>query len=298
MKVLSHTGIEYVTRDGRQGYGWNFYPGCLHKETGVCPVKRCWAESMSKRHDGVLEKAPGLPKGSLDSFHHPRLVPELLLAPMLIKKPSVIFANPMGDLGGEWVDFSCLRCLSAGQIGKVGLLSHERILCRSLREWMFLVMSKCPKHRFLFLTKNPKAWQKWNPWPDNAWVGATVCNQDSLMHTIYEPNTGLRYLKAKHKWLSIEPLKGNLGIKPMELKGIDWLVIGQETPVKPETTPKIEWIKEIVEAADMAGVKVWLKDNMYDLLAGNLDNPKENGLLYEGFWGNEKAKLRQEVPWG
>lgn len=50
--------------------------------------------------------------------------------------------------------------------------------------------------------------------------------------------------------------------------GISWLIIGAQT--KPYKPPKIEWVQEIVRAADKAGIPVFLKDNLSPLMGGNL----------------------------
>ena len=70
--------------------------------------------------------------------------------------------------------------------------------------------------------------------------------------------------------------------------GISWLIIGAQT--RPTVLPKIEWVKEIVEAADQAGVKVFLKNNLFSLITqaayrGEVDD----SYILEG-------KLRQEIP--
>jgi len=59
--------------------------------------------------------------------------------------------------------------------------------------------------------------------------------------------------------------------------------------------PKIEWIKEIVEAADKAGIPVFLKDNLRPLFIPE-DCIKPNALLIDCLWASDKAKLRQEFP--
>ena len=72
------------------------------------------------------------------------------------------------------------------------------------------------------------------------------------------------------------------------------IIIGQQTPVRPATTPKIEWIKEIVEAADKAGVPVFLKNNLEPLLVTVKNDQKYAPLWANGGYGN----LRQEFPNG
>lgn len=278
VKRLSPTGIEYGD------YGYNFYPGCQHGPD-VCPVSpHCWAKGMSKRFGGEFSK--------------PHLKPELLLSPLSIRKPSTILVNFMGDLGGEWVDPTALvtdkkgRPLQACGFGVLGTAT--------LKETVVGVLKRCPQHRFLFLTKTPSAWQKWDVWPDNAFVGATAWDAESF----YDAAEALSKVEATHKWVSFEPLLDRINggecdgqrLDGLKGAGISWVVIGGQQ--RPDVMPEIAWVREIVEAADRAGIKVWLKNNLYDLLAGNLDSPKRNGLMYEGFWerGQPNAKLRQERP--
>ena len=81
----------------------------------------------------------------------------------------------------------------------------------------------------------------------------------------------------------------------LEEAGISWVILGSQT--KPTVMPKIEWVREIVEAADKAGIPVFLKDNLKPLL------PKEK-LFYKPMKTkvNEPLKesveilLRQEMP--
>jgi len=68
---------------------------------------------------------------------------------------------------------------------------------------------------------------------------------------------------------------------------ISWLIIGQQTPIKASTMPRIEWISEIVAAADKSGCKVFLKDNLEPLINSAILWP----WAYDG-----KGNLRQEFP--
>jgi len=52
--------------------------------------------------------------------------------------------------------------------------------------------------------------------------------------------------------------------------GINWIIIGQQTPPNKKTEPKVEWVQEIVEAADKAGIPVFQKNNLKPLLDNNL----------------------------
>ena len=254
-KNLSHTKIEYGD------YNWAIAYGCLNKPQGICPVPHCWAEGMAKRFPAIY-----------GDFHKPHIIPENLLAPLSLKKPSTILVNFMGDLGGDWVDPN---------------VDTNLFGVTPLKEVVHNVMDECPQHRFLFLTKRPENWRKWNPWPENAWVGATVCNQ-KMAHVAID---SLRSVEANHKCLSIEPLMEHVMIPQAQLilSGIEWVIIGGMDNGK-NPPGMIDWIREIIEACDQAGVKVWLKNNLRDVLI-------PNALMDDIFWASKKAKLRQEVPW-
>ena len=79
-------------------------------------------------------------------------------------------------------------------------------------------------------------------------------------------------------------------------QGINWLIIGAQTnPYKP---PEFSWVQEIVEAADKAGVKVFLKDNLKPLLEDDPFNPLYWSNICDDERGLERVddELRQEMP--
>ncbi len=249
---LTKTGIEYGE------LAWNFYPGCLHKPQGICPVPRCWAEGMSKRQR--------------EDFHKPHLIAERLLDPLKRQKPARILVDFMGDLFGDWVNPEQTN-LDNDNLIPAGV---------SLREHIIRVATLCPQHTFIFLTKAPLNYQKWGRFPDNCWLGATVWDNESH----FKASSSLMQSKAKHKWLSIEPFLGE--INPHSLLKVDWIVIGAQT--QPSRMPELAWVKEIVEAADDAGIPIFLKNNLKPLFEG-----KEE-LSWMVGWLNKPSELRQEVP--
>ena len=83
---------------------------------------------------------------------------------------------------------------------------------------------------------------------------------------------------------------------------ISWLILGSQTPYSEKTAPRIEWIEEIVLAADMAGIPVFLKDNLQKLFIQNIDI-KGNGGYFLPEWARHitsdgRGVLRQEFPKG
>jgi protein gp37 len=234
---LTKTGIDYLT------HSWNFYTGCKHDKT-VCPVAdKCWARGMSKRFGRSFE---------------PTLHPEKLLAPLSLKKPARIGVCFTGDLFGDWVD-PC-QIIESQDPRMDGVF-----LAAIIKQ----VVADMGQHQFFFLTKNPKGYQKWGKFPDNAWVGATVCNQ-KMLETAF---TTMTQITTGHGWLSIEPLMERLDCAEFidvvkEYQWIEWVVIGGWSGSK--TAPDVEWVKEIVRACDRALIPVFLKDNLKPLYGEDL----------------------------
>jgi hypothetical protein len=192
----------------------------------------------------------------------PHLKPELLLAPLSRKKPAIIGVNFTGDLGGDWVDLSQWVRVDDYTDKEYFTDDGDKLIAIPLVRTVFNTLRACQQHQFIFLTKNPAAWQKWQPFPENAWIGATVCNDKMLVRAVGL----LGDVNAQHKWLSIEPLMERIHpIPPQFLKdaGIEWVVIGGWSGGG--QSPDIEWIREIVEACHRAKIKVWLKENLGEL---------------------------------
>jgi len=82
----------------------------------------------------------------------------------------------------------------------------------------------------------------------------------------------------------------------LEEADISWVVIGSQT--KPTVYPKIEWVQEIIQGADKAGIPVFLKNNLLPML-------KARGFNQNVFWEDKRdnqgfedlhLELRQEMP--
>jgi len=78
----------------------------------------------------------------------------------------------------------------------------------------------------------------------------------------------------------LEDLAAHLG------STLDWLIIGAQT--KPYKPPEIAWVREIVEAADQAGIPVFLKNNLLEMV--NYEAPETE------FAFNKEGYFRQEMP--
>ena len=300
------TKIEWVKGpDGHQGITANSKTGCLnHTPEGLClgGLFPCYAWKLARgrlkrrylaNDQFETHKVPHDVPPGLDPFY-PRWWPGRLDKIRGLKKPTGIFLDDMSDWMWEgWP-----------------------------REWTeteLQVMRDCPQHRFYTLTKQPQNLPRWS-FPGNCWAGATATNTSMA----WIASKQLSQIEAGVKFLSIEPLLSWNTSTPYTTENIvaglngslDWLIIGawtgsiedkyklrdkypdlqaMEYGHKMTLQPKIEWVREIVEAADKAGIPVFLKHNLRQLLVPD-DCSKPNYLTEDIFWASEKAQLRQEMP--
>jgi protein gp37 len=154
----------------------------------------------------------------------------------LPSKPSRIFVGSTIELFGDWI----------------------------YPEWLKTIFTICKQHTehtFIFLTKQPWNLARWNPWPENTWVGTSV---ESSEHAHGRGiSSAMEKVQAKVKFISAEPLQDEfIGSIPT---WCSWLIIGAETGNRKEKPPLAqvqEWAKEIIKVADEAGTPVFLKDNL------------------------------------
>ncbi len=238
---------------------WNFFPGC-NGPNGI-PCSYCWSRKR------VLPRMKCKLCQTLEPHYHPERMNE----PLHTRKPTRWLVNFAGDWMGQWVPDTVIR--------------EAR-----------LVMRARPDHTFLTLTKQPQRLAEFSPFPDNCWVGVSATNYSEANNARYY----LGLVKAKVKYLSIEPL-----LEPLQDRyempfafggGISWAIIGGVTKCPELPQPKFEWIREIVEAADHAGVKVWLKESLLTLFAPNRIQDLAFQKQYRWALNPAGTYLRQEMP--
>jgi protein gp37 len=258
---MAKTKIEYLDSC------WNFYSGCRNYEQGYCPLKRCWARGMSR---------------FVDPSFTPHINPDRLREPIEQKhKPSRIGVCFMGDLFGDWVDPNM-------DLTPIFPCADEPL---TLKEYVFDVINHCKHDRFIFLTKRPDRLSLWSPFPDNCHIGVSVTNMAQMVGAIY----GLEEVAARVKFISFEPLLERIIFTGEDirllLKDISWVILGQQTPVKASTMPLVDWVGEIVHAADKARAAVFLKDNLETVIPS-----WEASEGYANLFRNGDGTLRQEYP--
>jgi len=266
---VNKTSIEWVKNpDGTQGYTWNPITGCLNG-CEYCYARKLAYGRLKSRYLANNNLAPTVGEGAtplhtsqlldaLDPFY-PRFWGKRLNDPLKHKKPAGIFPVDMGEWQASWVPI----------------------------EWSHAIIGiafACPQHRFYLLTHQPQLLNRFSPFPDNCWVGVTATDTGMA----YKAVNNLKRIEARVKYISFEPLLGKIinwvGDAEYLFKDLDWVIIGSQT--KPYKPPELKWVWEIVQAADKAGVAVFLKDNLDSIIP------------YTTLFRTQDRKLRQELPDG
>ncbi len=217
---------------------WNPVTGCTKFSDGC---KFCYAFDISERL-----KANGIAK--FKNGFIPTLHPEILDLPFHWKKKRMVFVTSMSDL------------------------FHEKIPDDFIFQ-VFNTMNNNPNHIFSLLTKRAERLHLLNDqikWTPNIWMGVTVENSSVVFRIEL-----LKKTNARIKYLSCEPLLGSL--KDMDLAGIDWLRVGEETGKTPRMM-KQEWVDEIEKLCVKHQVTFSLK-NKFEL-TNRLDSCFVNGKKY------------------
>lgn len=76
----------------------------------------------------------------------------------------------------------------------------------------------------------------------------------------------MQEIEARVKFVSIEPMLEDAWClsSTLVLAGISLVIIGAQT--KPYKPPELDWVKYMVDSAEKAGAKVFLKNNLRKLL--------------------------------
>lgn len=197
---------------------WNPVTGCDKVSAGC---KNCYAERMAMRLQamGVEQYSEGFKL---------RLAPHTLDHPRRWKTQKIVFVNSMSDL------------------------FHPDVPLDYIQE-VFKVMNET-NHIYQILTKRSERLLELSSqlnWSDNIWMGVSVENETFS----YRINDLLK-TDAKIKFLSIEPLIGP--IKSLNIKGIDWVIVGGESGPRARVLKK-EWITPIKNKCNKLRIPFFFK---------------------------------------
>jgi protein gp37 len=256
-------------------YTWNPVTGCLHG-CEYCYAKRI-VERFGVKTDGVWDEWHDLhtpfykmngrlnlyPYGFEPTFHRYRLD-----EPKKNKKPSKIFVCSMADLFGDWVPDEWIKEI-------------------------LQIVTECPQHIFMFLTKNPKRYYSFE-FPDNSWIGASAVNRPDekiifnndgsfVTTTAHVVCDNMSFFN--HSFISFEPLLNNV-MQDCDIDDIDWIIIGAQTGPG-AIKPKREWVQAIIDDARAVNIPVFMKNNLKSIWQGELiqEWPKEMNKVFGGIRG-------------
>lgn len=262
---MSKTTIEWTRgSSGEPGKSWNPMRGCS-LASDECQF--CYAQSIARRFSG-----PGKPFEGLINRHGKwngvmRQAPEhTLYEPLTWRRPTRVFVNSMTDL------------------------FHE-----NAEEWwidqIFAVMSLCPQHSFIILTKRaermreycsaPDVWDRvdamqssiieervdalarrtddlsaraMDEWPlHNVILGVSVGRREFLARIDH-----LRETPAAVRMVSFEPLLEDLGT--IDLRGIGWAVVGSESG-RGARSCDLDWVRSLRDQSAAAGTAFFWKQH-------------------------------------
>ena len=169
---------------------WNPVTGCTKFSAGC---EHCYAATFARRLKAMGNRR--YINGFDVTVHR-----DLFTKPLEWKKSKMIFVNSMSDLFHE-------------EVPEADILA------------IFDIMNKATNHTFQILTKRAKRLVQLSPqikWTDNIWMGVSVENKATIYRCEELKKTG-----AKVKFVSAEPLLES--ISEINLKGIDWLIVGGES---------------------------------------------------------------------
>jgi len=213
---------------------WNPVAGCSLASPGCT---NCYAMRMAARLEAMgIPLYQGLTKpgkgGAVWTGEIRQAEPDQRFQPLRWRKPRNIFVDSMSDLfhadvPDAWID-------------KV-----------------FSIMEQCPQHTFQVLTKRPgrvRAYLSDKRVLPNVMIGASV--ED---HARLDRLADLAATPAAFRFLSMEPLLGDLGRIPLE--GIGWAIAGAESG--PRARPMdLDWVRSIRDQCAAAGVLFMFKQRV------------------------------------
>ena len=228
---------------------WNPTTGC-NKVSAGC--KNCYAEIFAQRLQAMVNQKY---RNGFELTIHPDVLDE----PKRWKSPKIVFVNSMSDI------------------------FHEKISLGFLKK-VFKVMNDTPRHIFQVLTKRAERLEelanKFN-WTENIWIGVSV-EDNRVINRI----TNLKNTPAKIKFLSLEPLLSSL--PNLNLKGIDWVIVGGESGTKSRPVQK-EWIIDIKDQCEKANVEFFFKQ--WGGMNKKANGRELNGRVYNGM---PKIQINQQ----
>ena len=218
---------------------WNPVTGCTKIGPGC---DNCYAARFAERWRGI----EGHP---YEQGFDLRLWLDRIDLPIRWRKPRLIFVNSMSDLFQTEVPIEFIDAV-------------------------FHTMERADHHIYQVLTKRSSLMRRYvnrryagTQASDHIWLGVSIEDRGHSRRLEH-----LRQTHAKTRFVSFEPLLGSIG--PVDLDGIDWVIVGGESGPKARAMdPK--WPREIRDQCIQQGVAFFFKQ-------WGGARPKSGGRLLDG----------------
>jgi len=176
-------------------------------------------------------------------------------------------------------DLKKIKTPSIGFLNSMTDTFHEDFSFELIDEWLSIF--KDSEHIFILLTKRVNRMKKYfetREVPKNFWLGTSIENRGAL----HRLNT-LKKIKCDTLFISFEPLLENL--YEIDLKGIQWVIVGGESDSKPREF-RDEWGANILAQCRKEGIPFFFKQT-----GGRSKNER-------GAWGSDEmfGKRYLEMP--
>lgn len=133
---------------------------------------------------------------------------------------------------------------------------HYGIPDSVLDEW-FRAFAQHPEKQFQILTKRPERaveYFKTRDIPENCWIGTSVGIKEAVPRIDL-----LKQIRARMRFVSIEPLIEDIGESHIDFKGIQWAIIGGESDLKAPRPMEKEWVANVFWQLRRDGVAIFFK---------------------------------------
>ncbi|MBQ3362555.1 MAG: phage Gp37/Gp68 family protein [Muribaculaceae bacterium] len=201
---------------------WNPCTGC-EKISPECRL--CYAEVMANRLKGIGH--PHYRNGFNVTIH-----PDALNIPFGWKGNVMCFLPSMGDLFHKDVPDDFI----------------DQVIC---------VVEQTPNVTYQLLTKRSgrlKSYFTQRRCAPNLWLGVTCGHKDSIFRV-----DDLRDIAAPVRFVSAEPLLGDLANEGLILTGIDWIIVGGESGGIRARPMDESWAMNLKQLADACGTTFFFK---------------------------------------
>jgi len=229
---------------------WNPTTGCTKVSEGC---RNCYADSLSKR----LQKMH--PNGRYRNGFKLTLHEDVIDLPLKWKQRKKIFVDSMSDLFHKEIPFEFI-------------------------DKVWDVMIKADWHIYQILTKRPNRMLEFvefrRPYAyPHIWLGTSVEDEK-----VKDRIDGLRKISAEVRFISFEPLIGDVG--KVNLEGIHWVIVGGESG-KNHRPIKEEWVLNILKQCEEKHIPFFFKQ------WGGLTS-KSGGRLLQGKIYDEYPEIENE----